>query len=257
MALNRSARRSCHLRALLKPVTHPHAAHPVATRLLPKPIEWESPVTETYCIMRLHSRQLHSACSPWTRSRSARQQGAEPERRIGRMLKAMVLGRRRVTLFVTCHTTLDSFIAVDNVNQHQRDVQQFNAACALWLRGMLVVMGLTIATLVACFGFAIRFRDAMRAFYTGRFGATAAEILIGLTPFPSILVLFAGLAFLHWRIRTPELNCPNCGRHLLKLRHIVVATKHCPHCGVRILKDVSFPSTPEHQDSHDTPGAGT
>jgi hypothetical protein len=61
---------------------------------------WGSPVTETYCIMRLHSRQWHSACSPWTRSRAARQQGAEPERRIGAFLIAMVLGRRRVTLVV-------------------------------------------------------------------------------------------------------------------------------------------------------------
>ena len=100
MALIRSACRSCHLPALVKPVTHPHAAHPVATRLLPKPIMWGSPVTETYCIMRLHSRQWHSACSPWTRSRAARQQGAEPERRIGAFLIAMALGRRRVTLVV-------------------------------------------------------------------------------------------------------------------------------------------------------------
>jgi hypothetical protein len=55
---------------------------------------------KTDCITRLDSRQLHSACSPWTRSRSARQQGGEPERRIGGMLKAKVLGRRRVTLVV-------------------------------------------------------------------------------------------------------------------------------------------------------------
>ena len=50
--------------------------------------------------MCLHSRQLHSACSPWTRSRSARQQGAEPERRIGWILESTVSGRRRVTLVV-------------------------------------------------------------------------------------------------------------------------------------------------------------
>ncbi len=118
------------------------------------------------------------------------------------------------------------------------DIEQFNRACSRYGRGVLTVAGLAIVTAFGCFAVVLPFKQEIRAFYMGHFGAGAAEILMGLTPFPAIPVMFAGFWWLH-RLskKTPELLCPHCKKSIVGMRHIVVATKNCPHCGRRVLAE--------------------
>ena len=139
---------------------------------------------------------------------------------------------------VTCPNRSLDKVVIEQLPRDPCDIDVFNAACSRWIRRNLIVVVLTLATVVACFGAVIPFRDPICAFYTQRFGLPAAEIMMGLTPWPALLVMFAGMVWVHRGAkRVPELNCPHCGKCLVGMRHLVVATKNCPYCGVRVLND--------------------
>jgi len=105
-------------------------------------------------------------------------------------------------------------------------------------RAIAIAVG-TVLFMFACFALMIPFRDQVKYYVSAWYGAPTAEIVIGLTPFPSVIVLFASLFWLQRKSnKTPELNCAGCKKFVGGMRHLVVATKCCPHCGKKILDDV-------------------
>ncbi len=118
------------------------------------------------------------------------------------------------------------------------NIERFNQACSRHARRGLIVAGITIATVFACFAGVLPFKHGIRAFYAQHFGRPAAEILMGLTPFPALLVMFAGFWLIHCKAKTiPELFCRHCNKSVVSMRHLVVSTRNCPHCGQRILAE--------------------
>ncbi|MCU0713870.1 MAG: hypothetical protein MUC43_17565 [Pirellula sp.] len=119
------------------------------------------------------------------------------------------------------------------------DVHAYVRECDLYLRRVMAFAGVTILTVILCFAVVLPFRDQIRDSLADRFGMPAAELAIGLTPTPALLVMFIGILWLQRTAnRTPELNCPMCEKSIVGMKHLVVAAKCCPHCGVRILNDV-------------------
>ena len=119
------------------------------------------------------------------------------------------------------------------------DIEQFNLACSRHARGVLIVSGISMATMFAGFAVAIPFKSTIREFLGRQFGVNAAELLFPLIPcLPSLIVAIAGFCWLH-RIskKTVEHWCAHCQKSLLGMRHLVVATKTCPYCGQRVLAD--------------------
>jgi DNA-directed RNA polymerase subunit RPC12/RpoP len=117
-------------------------------------------------------------------------------------------------------------------------IREFNAAASAYQRWLIAVVVAPLLTLVACFAVVLSFRDTLRAYYTREFGAPAAEVLIGLTPVPAVLVLFALLWIHERRIkRDGRLRCPHCRKLLVGMDRLVVATRNCGHCGNRVLTE--------------------
>lgn len=93
--------------------------------------------------------------------------------------------------------------------------------------------------IIASLALLLPFDDQVKRFVAERFGEPAGELVSGLAPFPSVVVLFAGLFWLERKSKKiPELSCPACKKFIGGMRYLIVATKCCPHCGVRILNDV-------------------
>ncbi len=70
------------------------------------------------------------------------------------------------------------------------------------------------------------------------FGEPAEEILVGISPFPGIL-MFIGLVWF-WERRLlldSQLRCPHCEKSIAQLKHLVIATRNCPFCGLKILEE--------------------
>ncbi len=110
-------------------------------------------------------------------------------------------------------------------------------------RFQVLVIGICVVSVLAmigCFAIVLPYRDQLKTNLSNHIGLPYAEIAIGLTPFPSIPILFGGLIWLHYRCKKiPELTCPTCKRFIGGMRQLVVATKCCPHCGIRVLDDVN------------------
>src|SRR6202040_1834536 len=106
-------------------------------------------------------------------------------------------------------------------------INEFNAASCTHVRRFLVVAAATVVVLIGCFGCGILFRDSLHAFYIQWFGESVAEVLMGLTPAPALLVLFGGIWLVERRARRDRrLFCMHCGKNLFGLRHLVIATRN-------------------------------
>lgn len=120
-------------------------------------------------------------------------------------------------------------------------IDALNHAARSYLRGVLMICGISFALAVAGAVIAIENRDAIRSWYTKQFGAPAAEGLVGVTPFlPAIVAIFAGIYWVERkRGRNPSLLCPHCRRNLMQMRHLVIASRNCPYCGKRVVEEPS------------------
>ncbi|RZA30434.1 MAG: hypothetical protein EOP02_01535 [Proteobacteria bacterium] len=61
-------------------------------------------------------------------------------------------------------------------------LETFRRAARQFLRDIYIVLGSSVVLLVIGFTMAIAHRDAIRSWYLDHFGAPAAEILLGITP---------------------------------------------------------------------------
>ena len=115
-------------------------------------------------------------------------------------------------------------------------IAEFNAAIAQHSRrGLMLIVTCGTAGL-ACLAVTMWFRDSLRAFCVRSFGEVAAEILMGFSPMPAVVVLFAGiLIFERSTPRDHRLFCPSCGKSLATSQQIVVASRHCGFCGAKVL----------------------
>ena len=117
------------------------------------------------------------------------------------------------------------------------NVERFVRECNRFQWRTIGVGIATVLFMAASFALVIPFRDQIKQFVSERYGLPVAEFVIGLTPFPSVIVVFAGLIWLQRHAnRSSELNCPYCRKFVGGMRYLVVATKCCPHCGKRILE---------------------
>ena len=120
------------------------------------------------------------------------------------------------------------------------DVERYVRECTRFQWRVLAIGVGTVLFMAACFGLVIPFRDQVIRIVADWYGMPTAEFAIGLTPAPSVIVLFAALFWLHRKSnQIPELNCPSCKKFIGGMRYLIVATKCCPHCGKRILEDVA------------------
>ncbi len=115
-------------------------------------------------------------------------------------------------------------------------VSEFREACSRNLRRLSVLALISVGVLAICFAIVILNRDSMLAFWATRLGNSNAELAIGFTPMPALVVFLVGVVW-HERLarRDRRLLCPSCNRFLAGDRSIVIATKTCPYCGRRPL----------------------
>lgn len=80
--------------------------------------------------------------------------------------------------------------------------------------------------MIASFALLLPFDDQVKRFVLERFGEPAGELVSGLAPFPSVVVLFAGLFWLERKSKKiPEFSCPACRKFIDGMRYLIVATK--------------------------------
>ena len=118
-------------------------------------------------------------------------------------------------------------------------IQEFRAGSSAYVKRVVVVVVLTVLTMIAGFAVVGTFRDSLLAFYRRHFSETVADSLLGASaPLPALLVLVAGLCFGELRARRDaRLRCPHCGKTLMPVRFVVVATRNCGYCGERVLAE--------------------
>jgi hypothetical protein len=115
-------------------------------------------------------------------------------------------------------------------------VEEFNAAASAYTRRVCVIRVAIVLTLTVCLVVGAVFQNIVRGLLIRLFPEPAAEIIMGLAPTPALIVLFGGLlANEQFSKRDPQLKCPSCGKVLVALRHLVVATRHCGYSGRKVL----------------------
>jgi hypothetical protein len=138
-------------------------------------------------------------------------------------------------------------------------IEEFNAAASAHRRRLLGVIAAPLVTIAVCFAVVIPFKSAFRGFFRREFGEVAAEVFIGLTPLPALLVL-AGVLWWHQRRARwdARLLCPHCGKRLVDMQFVVVATRNCGHCGKQVLAEppeTAFPGASNGTDDNGSPTA--
>lgn len=117
-------------------------------------------------------------------------------------------------------------------------IDEFNAAVSGYNRRMATVFGALVFAMFAFMGSVAFCRDALHTFYVGHCGEVMAEILMGLSLAPALPILFVGIWLAERSAkRDRRLYCPACGKRLMDMRHLVVATRNCGHCGKRVMAD--------------------
>jgi endogenous inhibitor of DNA gyrase (YacG/DUF329 family) len=117
-------------------------------------------------------------------------------------------------------------------------IDEFKASASRYSRGMAWALLGSVLAVIAFLGLVAMFRDPLRDIYTRTFGGPGAEILVGLSPFPAVLILIGSLWYAERRLlRDVRLKCPSCGKQIVGMRHLVIATRNCPHCGRRVLQE--------------------
>jgi hypothetical protein len=111
---------------------------------------------------------------------------------------------------------------------------EFQRRNAVYTRFLLGVVAGMLALFLAGSLPLIAYEDELRA----RLGEPGADIFY----VAAVIVLWGGggAATLLLERRSPvsrRLDCPQCGKSLANLRHLVVASRHCAHCGRRILAE--------------------
>ena len=118
-------------------------------------------------------------------------------------------------------------------------VENYSRECTRFQWRVVGLGAAAILAMLGCFGLVLPFRNQIKAMLVDQFGLPTAEIVLGLTPLPAVVVFFVGLFWLQRKCgRIKELNCPNCKKFIAGMRFMVVATKCCPYCGAKILHDV-------------------
>jgi hypothetical protein len=106
------------------------------------------------------------------------------------------------------------------------------------------VVGTTMLALLLGFAMVLLIREDVLAFYVRQFGKPAAEFLMPLSAMlPSMIILFSGLWIVErWAKRDARITCPHCGKLLVGMRYLVVATRNCGYCGRRVLGEPIGPT---------------
>jgi hypothetical protein len=117
-------------------------------------------------------------------------------------------------------------------------IDQFKYSASRYTRCTLAtVLGSVFAVVLAILLIKV-FHDPLLSFYVQWFGESTAAILISISPFPAILILFGSLWYSERRLsRDPCTRCPSCAKQIACMRQIVIATRNCPHCGQRVLQE--------------------
>ncbi len=107
------------------------------------------------------------------------------------------------------------------------DVDRYIRECNRFQWRVIAIAVGTVLFMLACFALMIPFRDQVRHFVSAWYGAPTAEIVVGLTPFPSVIVLFASLFWLPTQIEQTHrrFELPGLQEIFGGMRHLVVATK--------------------------------
>jgi len=122
-------------------------------------------------------------------------------------------------------------------------VEEFNQSASEYQRRILAVIGLAAFACFGCFAISLWIFDvlgqqAIKALYVKYLGNIGSEILLGLTPLPAVLILFACIWYGERRVSAdPRIRCPHCDKVLAPMRHLVVATRNCPFCGRKVLQE--------------------
>jgi endogenous inhibitor of DNA gyrase (YacG/DUF329 family) len=117
-------------------------------------------------------------------------------------------------------------------------IDEFNASVSRYRRCLIWTVVGNVLVISVYLGLLLISRDLIRDACTRKLGGPAAEILAGLAPFPAVLVLFGSLWYVERRLlRDARLKCPNCGKQIVGMSHLVIASRNCFHCGRRVLRE--------------------
>ena len=117
-------------------------------------------------------------------------------------------------------------------------IKEFNEATSRYTKRVLRMAAVSVTAMFGCFAIVLPFRDAVHGFYVAQFGDVAAELLLGMTPFPAVVVMFVGIWLVERQSkRDGPLHCPHCKKCLVGLQHLVIATRNCGYCGKPVLHD--------------------
>lgn len=116
--------------------------------------------------------------------------------------------------------------------------KEFSEAMSRYRKRVLWMAAVSVIALFGCFAIVLPFRDAVHGFYVAKFGDAAAELLLGMTPFPAVPVTFVGIWLVERQSkRDGHLHCPNCRKCLVGLQYLVIATRNCGYCGKPVLHE--------------------
>ncbi len=117
-------------------------------------------------------------------------------------------------------------------------IKEFNEATSRYTKRVLRMAAVSVIALFGCFAIVLSFRDAVHGFYIAKFGDAAAELLLGMTPFPAVAVMFVGIWLVERQSkRDGHLHCPHCRKCLVGMQLLVIATRNCGYCGKSVLQE--------------------
>lgn len=115
---------------------------------------------------------------------------------------------------------------------------EFQASASKYNRCIWRTLLWFVLATVACFGLLALFVEPLSDFYVRTFGEPAAGRLTALSVVTPLLILIGSVWYSERRLlRDARSKCPHCGKQILSMNHVVIATRNCPHCGRRVLQE--------------------
>ena len=117
-------------------------------------------------------------------------------------------------------------------------IEQFNEAAGRYRRLWYLWLGIGTVLSMCAFALPAIFREPLHDYYSHRFTPQIVDVMIGLSVFPSVPLLFACMFYAdHVSKKYPSFCCPHCMKVIVYNAQITIATHNCTYCGKRVLLD--------------------
>jgi hypothetical protein len=116
-------------------------------------------------------------------------------------------------------------------------LDEFREASKSYARKALLASGWPFAGMLLFIFVWEAVQERIKAVLVPTFSPAQADAFARAPTGVAVIAMIVSLFLLGRRTeRRYGIACPNCGKALAALKHIVIASRNCPHCGARVIE---------------------